>query len=59
MAIGCLLTIGATFVQTFTPKGNLGCFIAGRAIIGLGQGIALSMQSLSHLNFRNDVLMHS
>jgi hypothetical protein len=42
MAIGCFLTIIATFIQTFSPRGQLGCFIAGRVIIGLGQGIALS-----------------
>ena len=42
MAIGCILTIIATFIQTFSPRGQLGCFIAGRVIIGLGQGIALS-----------------
>lgn len=40
MGIGCFLTIIATFMQTFSP--NLGCFIAGRVVIGLGQGIALS-----------------
>ena len=42
MGIGCFLTIIATFIQTFSPKGKLACFIAGRVIIGLGQGIALS-----------------
>lgn len=42
MGIGCALTIIATLVQTFSPRGNLGCFIGGRVIIGLGQGIALS-----------------
>ncbi|KAH8808236.1 general substrate transporter [Xylogone sp. PMI_703] len=42
MGIGCFLTIIATFIQTFSPKGQLGCFIAGRVIIGLGQGIALT-----------------
>ena len=42
MAIGCFLTIIATFIQTFSPKGNLGVFIFGRVVIGLGQGIALS-----------------
>lgn len=43
MAIGCFVTIVATFIQTFSPRGQLGCFIAGRVIIGLGQGVALSM----------------
>ncbi|KAL9109354.1 MAG: hypothetical protein Q9227_005984 [Pyrenula ochraceoflavens] len=42
MSIGCFLTIVATFMQTFSPQGNLGCFIGGRVIIGLGQGIALT-----------------
>lgn len=42
MWLGCFLTIIATFVQTFTPKGNIGCFIAGRVIIGFGQGLALT-----------------
>ena len=50
MAIGCFLTIVATLIQTFTPKGYLRCFIAGRAIIGLGQGIALSMLAWSRLS---------
>ena len=42
MAIGCFLTIIATFIQTFSPRGKLWVFIFGRVIIGLGQGIALS-----------------
>ncbi|QSZ30401.1 hypothetical protein DSL72_004924 [Monilinia vaccinii-corymbosi] len=42
MAIGCFVTIVATLIQTFSPRGQLGCFIAGRVIIGLGQGIALT-----------------
>lgn len=29
-------------MQTFSPFHNLGCFIGGRVIIGLGQGIALT-----------------
>lgn len=39
------MTIIATFMQTFAPEHNVGVFIAGRVIIGLGQGIALSMCS--------------
>jgi hypothetical protein len=46
MGIGCFLTIVATFMQTFAPAHNLGVFIGGRVIIGLGQGIALSMYFL-------------
>lgn len=42
MAIGCVLVIIATFMQTFAPYHSLACFIAGRVIIGIGQGIALS-----------------
>lgn len=42
MSVGCVLVIISTFMQTFSPRMNLGPFIAGRAIIGLGQGIALS-----------------
>jgi hypothetical protein len=43
MGIGCFLTVIATFIQAFAPRHNIGAFIGGRAIIGLGQGIALSM----------------
>ena len=43
MASGAVLVIIATFMQTWSPRGNLGVFIAGRVIIGLGQGLALSM----------------
>lgn len=42
MGIGCILVIIATFMQTFAPRHNLACFLAGRCIIGIGQGIALS-----------------
>lgn len=42
MGIGCFLTVIATFMQTFAPRGDLGVFIGGRVIIGLGQGIALT-----------------
>ncbi|KAI0025434.1 general substrate transporter [Xylariomycetidae sp. FL0641] len=42
MGTGCVLTIIATFMQAFAPRHNLGCFIGGRVIIGLGQGIALT-----------------
>ncbi len=43
---GAFLTIIATFMQTFSPNGKLGAFIAGRVVIGLGQGIALSECSI-------------
>ncbi|KAL5342285.1 general substrate transporter [Aspergillus crustosus] len=42
MAIGCVLVIVSTFMQTWAPRHNIGCFIAGRCIIGIGQGIALT-----------------
>lgn len=42
MALGALLTIVATFMQTFTPYHKIGVFIGGRVLIGLGQGIALT-----------------
>ncbi|KAI9738602.1 MAG: hypothetical protein M1834_008106 [Cirrosporium novae-zelandiae] len=42
MAIGCFLVVIATFVQAFSPKGDIGAFIGGRVLIGLGQGIALT-----------------
>ncbi|KAL4816363.1 general substrate transporter [Aspergillus spinulosporus] len=42
MGIGCVLVIASTFMQTWAPRHNLGCFIAGRTIIGIGQGIALT-----------------
>ncbi|KAJ0416090.1 general substrate transporter [Aspergillus carlsbadensis] len=42
MGIGCVLVIVSTFMQTFSPRHNIGCFIAGRVIIGIGQGIALT-----------------
>lgn len=42
MGLGCFVTICATMLQTFAPKGSLACFMAGRVIIGIGQGMALS-----------------
>ncbi|KAK1574445.1 general substrate transporter [Colletotrichum navitas] len=42
MAIGCIVTIVATIMQTFTPHHRIGVFIAGRVIIGIGQGMALT-----------------
>ncbi|KUI63106.1 putative quinate permease [Cytospora mali] len=44
MGIGCFVTICATMLQTFAPKGNLGCFMAGRVIVGVGQGMALKIR---------------
>ncbi|KAI1504599.1 general substrate transporter [Biscogniauxia marginata] len=42
MGIGCIVTIVATFLQAFAPWHNLGCFIGGRVLIGIGQGLALT-----------------
>lgn len=42
MGIGCLVTIVATMMQTFAPRHNLACFMAGRFLVGFGQGMALS-----------------
>lgn len=42
MGIGCFVTIIATFMQAFAPRHQIGCFIAGRVLIGLGQGMALT-----------------
>lgn len=42
MAAGCILVIIATLIQVFSPRGNIGCFIGGRVVIGLGQGLALT-----------------
>lgn len=42
MAAGALCVIVATFMQTFSPRGEIGCFIAGRVVVGIGQGLALS-----------------
>jgi MFS family permease len=41
MAIGSVLVMVGSIMETFSPKNTLGVFIAGRAVNGLGQGIAL------------------
>ena len=48
MGIGCFVTIIAAFIQAFAPKGKIGAFIAGRVLIGMGQGTALSKISILH-----------
>ncbi|RDL38461.1 MFS general substrate transporter [Venustampulla echinocandica] len=40
IVVGCVIVIIATFVSTFTPR-NIGGYIGGRALVGIGQGIAL------------------
>ncbi|KAF2173282.1 hypothetical protein M409DRAFT_17225 [Zasmidium cellare ATCC 36951] len=42
MAAGAACVVVATFMQTFSPRGQIGCFIAGRVVIGIGQGLALT-----------------
>jgi MFS family permease len=55
MMTGALCVIVATFMQCFTPKGNVGLFIGGRVLIGIGQGLALStfLNILSLYSFTN------
>ncbi|KAL2204537.1 general substrate transporter [Sarocladium strictum] len=38
--VGCVFVVISTFVSAFTPR-TMGGFIAGRTIVGIGQGIAL------------------
>lgn len=45
MGSGAVCVIIATFMQAFSPRGEVGCFIAGRVLIGIGQGLALSEYS--------------
>ncbi|KAK4033043.1 quinate permease 6 [Parachaetomium inaequale] len=42
MAIGCILTIIGTFIQTFTPWHQMGVFIFGRVLVGAGQALAIT-----------------
>lgn len=42
MFLGCFVTIIATMMQAFCPRHRIGVFIAGRVIIGIGQGLALT-----------------
>jgi len=46
MGTGCLFVVVATFIQTFYPQGKIGAFIAGRLLVGMGQGIALTSGSI-------------
>lgn len=41
MALGTVLIMIGALLETFTRRHALGMFIAGRAVVGLGQGIAL------------------
>lgn len=43
MGIGTILIMISAILETCTPKGQIACFIVGRAVNGLGQGIALCM----------------
>ncbi|KAK4103160.1 general substrate transporter [Parathielavia hyrcaniae] len=41
MAIGCMVTVFATFLQAFPPaSGSLACFMVGRVFIGVGTALA-------------------
>jgi MFS family permease len=42
MATGSVLVIIATFMQTFGPRHQIGVFIGGRVLVGMGQGVALT-----------------
>ncbi|KAK7720496.1 hypothetical protein SLS63_009838 [Diaporthe eres] len=42
MGIGSILIMISAILETCTPKGQIACFIVGRAVNGIGQGIALS-----------------
>lgn len=46
MAAGSVCVIIATIMQTFAPRGQIGVFIAGRVLIGIGQGLALTAGSI-------------
>lgn len=46
MGTGAICVIIATFMQTFSPRGKIGCFIAGRVLVGIGQGLALTAGSI-------------
>ncbi|EME87997.1 uncharacterized protein MYCFIDRAFT_48219 [Pseudocercospora fijiensis CIRAD86] len=46
VASGAACVVVATFMQTFSPTGQIGCFIAGRVVIGIGQGLALTAGSI-------------
>jgi MFS family permease len=55
MAVGSVLVIIATFMQCFAPRGNIGCFIGGRVIIGFGQGLALSKSPFFDEKYNTDL----
>ncbi|CAK7227506.1 hypothetical protein SBRCBS47491_006592 [Sporothrix bragantina] len=39
MFIGCFFGVIGAFLQTFAPYHALGCFITGRVLLGVGQGL--------------------
>lgn len=41
MGIGSVLIMISAILETCTPKNQIACFIVGRAVNGIGQGIAL------------------
>ena len=52
MMSGSICVIIATFMQAFSPRGSVGCFIAGRVLIGIGQGLALSEYRFEAVSIR-------
>lgn len=49
MGIGTILIMISAILETCTPKGQIACFIVGRAVNGIGQGIALCTFQSSHI----------
>lgn len=51
MAIGTILIMISAILETCTPKGQIACFIVGRAVNGIGQGIALCTCKTRFFNY--------
>jgi MFS family permease len=57
MAAGAVLVIIATIMQAFSPRHKIGVFIGGRVIIGVGQGLALSIYHLFPFELEDTLTM--